>query len=164
METVTCNLKFSDMPIAYHGLAAYRGGKSGYSVFKKGQSLESLTGTICVADRPIGKIGVMVQGEIRFLFSGDCWSTAEERDNDAFDYYHDGFRTIGCNSAEFMDCLQDLRNSSTFGDYAEGWMRDPTIIGIWIAQDANEAQRKAARVIARRNHLFVRELEDGETL
>ena len=160
MKTV----EFKDLPVMYHGLAAFRGGKSGFSVFKKGQALESLSGTVCVADKPIGKIGVMLQGEIRFIFSGDVWSTPEERENDDFPYQYYGFKTSGCDAETVTECLRRLQDSPSYASYAEGWMRDPTVVGVWIAHDASEAHKKAARVIARRNHLFVRELAEGEQL
>ena len=155
---------FHDMPIAYHGLAAFRGGKSGFSVVKKAMALETTDGTICVADRPIGKVGVMVQGDVRFLFNADCWSTAAERDDDEFDYKYTGYQTAGCNNEDFLDLIEIARNDFGAGNYVEGWMRDPTIVGVWIDPTAPEYQKKAARVVARRNHLLVRELDANESL
>lgn len=160
MKTV----EFRDLPVMYHGLAAFSGGKSGLSVFKKWRALESLSGTVCVADKPIGKVGVMLQGEIRFIFSGDVWSTLEERENDDFPYQYEGFKTAGCDLETVTECLRKLQASQSYANYAEGWMRDPTIVGIWVSHDASEAHKKAARVIARRNNLCVRFLEEGEQL
>ena len=160
----TTTTAFRDMPVAYHGLAAFRGGKSGFSVVKKAVALETTAGTICVADRPIGKVGVMVQGDVRFLFNADCWSTAAERDSDEYDASYTGYRTIGSNNAEFLETLAIARNGFGAGKYVEGWMRDPTIVGVWIDSTAPAYQKKAARVIARRNHLFVRELDANELL
>lgn len=163
MKSVTVT-SFSDMPVAYHGLAAFRGGKSGLSVVKKAVALETTAGTICVADRPIGKVGVMVQGDVRFLFNSDCWSTAAERDNDECDTNYTGYRTIGISNADFLEMLKIARDDFGAGQYVEGWMRDPTIVGVWIDPSAPECQKKAARVVARRNHLFVRELDANEAL
>ena len=162
VSTITAT--FRDMPVAYHGLAAFRGGKSGFSVVKKAVALETTAGTICVADRPVGKVGVMVQGDVRFLFNSDCWSTASERDNDEYDTSYTGYRTIGSNNAEFLETLAIARNGFGAGKYVEGWMRDPTIVGVWIDSTAPADQKKAARVIARRNHLLVRELDANELL
>ena len=155
---------FHDMPIAYHWLAAFRGGKSGFSAVKKAMALETTDGTICVADRPIGKVGVMVQGDVRFLFNADCWSTAAERDDDEFDYKYTGYQTAGRDNEDFLDLIEIARNDFGAGNYVEGWMRDPTIVGVWIDPTAPEYQKKAARVVARRNHLLVRELDANESL
>lgn len=164
MSTGNTVEKFGDMPIAYHGLAAFRGGKSGLAVFKKAAALKETTGTICVADRPLGKVGVMVQGDVRFLFNSDCWSTAAERDSDEYDIRYTGYRTTGSSNSDFLEMLEIARNDFGAGNYVECWMRDPTIVGVWVDPTAPECQKKAARVIARRNHLFVRELDANESL
>ena len=63
-----------------------------------------------------------------------------------------------------LDLIEIARNDFGAGNYVEGWMRDPTIVGVWIDPTAPEYQKKAARVVARRNHLLVRELDANESL
>lgn len=157
-------LSFCDMPVAYHGLAAFRGGKSGFKVARKGLLINEIEGSICIADKPIGKIGVMVQGEVSFLFASDCWSAAEERDNGDFDYRYLGYKTEGCNNNEFLETLDILRKSEESKEYCEGWMKDPTIVGVWVHSSINTEQMKAARVIARKHGVRVRVLEENEQL
>lgn len=66
------------LPIAFHGLAAYSGkGRenvlNGLSTIFSSKDIE-----VCVADRPIGEIGVLMQGSIRAAFSSDVWSEVSD--------------------------------------------------------------------------------------
>jgi hypothetical protein len=54
----------------FHGLAAYRGG---YDFVQKADTATSGV-TICCADRPIGKVGLILTTKPTAIFCGDVWS------------------------------------------------------------------------------------------
>ena len=64
-------------PIAYHGLVAYSSQKAAVGLWRAAKTAERLA-EVCVADRPIGPIGIALQGEMTALFESDCWSVVDD--------------------------------------------------------------------------------------
>jgi len=68
-------------PIAFHGLSAYSRLGTPEAVVGAANKLESALFTngaeICVADRPIGPVGVVVQGVITYAWAKDVYSVID---------------------------------------------------------------------------------------
>lgn len=169
---------------AYHGLKAYRGGKDVFSLLRKGFALEKIKGEVCIADKPIGTMGVKLYGELTQLFSKDCWSALDEAGSrvesyseriwegwhdagfysmclDWFDAHEDEEKQKAFNSfckASFND--EDVNNKS-HSHYCEGFLKDPTVCQVWIKPRANRLERKAALALAKYYNVGVQVLEES---
>ena len=150
--------------VMFHGIKAYTGrSDSAYESIRKVDNLVNIGtngGEICVADKAIGSVGVLVLGTLSYLFTSDVWSEVGEG----------GKRQTG-GGVDY--CLKDLlagleltqarvnilcgkvaklarEKYSSHGDYAEGWMTPTAITGIWVNKYASSKDKKLARVLARR--------------
>lgn len=151
--------------VMFHGIKAYNGrSDSVYESIKKVDSLVNIGtngGEICVADIPIGSIGVLVSGTLSHLFISDVWSEIGEG----------GERQVNSFGAELdlMDVLAGLpltqarvnvfceqiaktarKSFHSYGTYSEGWMIPVGITGVWVNKYASQKDKKLARVLARR--------------
>ena len=149
--------------VMFHGIKAYSGRSDlAYESIRKVDSLTGLSGgEICVADKPIGSLGVLVSGTLSFLFISDVWSVVGK----------DGKRQANGSGTEInmTDILYGLpltqarvnvfceqiaktarESYNCFGDYAEGWMTPTDITGIWVSRQSSKKDKKLARVLARR--------------
>lgn len=139
------------MPIAYHGLAAYSASRhSPLRMYRNGLAAQQISGTadLCIADRPIGPMGLIVSGQLSSVYDRDVWS---EQNCD------------GSRIATRQCCWSGLLNVSTHAEwaswsiahagtarYCEGWMRDPIIHGVWVKPHATRSQLAAADSLCRR--------------
>lgn len=151
--------------VLFHGIKAYNGrGDPVHESIKKVDNLVNVGingGEICVADIPIGSLGVLVSGTLSHLFISDVWSEIGE----------DGKRQANGSGAEISleDVLAGLpltqarvnvfceqvaktarESFHSYGSYAEGWMTPTGITGIWVNKYASRKDKKLARVLARR--------------
>lgn len=163
--------------VMFHGIKAYNGrSDSVYESIRKVDNLVNIGvdgGEICVADIPIGSVGVLVSGTLSHLFISDVWSGIGK----------DGKRQANGSGTEINleDILAGLpltqarvnifceqiaktarKSFHSYGSYAEGWMTPAGITGIWVNKYASKKDKKLARVLARRLklQLFV---VDGKT-
>lgn len=142
-------------PIAYHGLAAYSGSRhSPLRIYRNGLNVQQLGGRadLCVADRPIGPVGLIVSGHLSAVYDKDVWSVVE----------HDGIRRTTAkywggrlNVSTHSEWIDWSDAHATSARYCEGWMRDPVIHGVWVKPHATRAQLAAADSLCRRFGLAV---------
>jgi hypothetical protein len=129
-----------EMIPAFHGLSAYRRTRMPMEFLRRAQTIEGLhESPICVADRPVGQIGLIVWGQIEAAFSGDCWSWLE---NGARVSYADP-DLLQPGAAEWA------RLAARAAGYSEAWMSHPTPLRVWVAQRASRRTKRIAEVLAR---------------
>lgn len=151
--------------VMFHGIKAYNGrSDSVYESIRKVDNLVSIGtggGEICVADIPIGSLGVLVSGTLSSLFISDVWSEIGK----------DGKRQANGPGTEinlenilaglpltqarvnvFCEQIAQTARKSfhSYGTYSEGWMTPNGITGIWVNKYASKKDKKLARVLARR--------------
>jgi hypothetical protein len=63
----------------YHGISAYNRTNKVLELVRRADAIaHGEAGTICCADKPIGPVGVFVDGVCPVAFVGDVWSTLED--------------------------------------------------------------------------------------
>ena len=162
--------------VLFHGIKAYTGRSDlGYESIRKAEGLTEIGlggGEICVADKPIGSVGVLVAGSLSHLFTSDVWSEVDSngkrQTNGGVDYCLKnllaGLELTQARVNILCDQVAKLAREKcrSHGDYAEGWMTPTGITGVWVNKYASKKDKKLARVLARRLNvqMFV---VDGKT-
>lgn len=133
---------------AFHGLAAFRGTANPRELLK---ALRRCVGVeLCVADRPIGPIGVCLSGPITAAFWGDCWSEIDEDGRRKSE--HDPVLRGPTEREYYALCKEYRDEEAQYGNdhaYCEAWMIPDGIDYIWIKPWANDLTRKVAARMAR---------------
>lgn len=159
----------------FHGLAAYtdRGSIDPITLAVKAKAAAS-GAEVCVADRPIGKIGLVLCGELTALHAQDVWSRKDSKGRrvclDWGDYEDNWDRPVARGyRPEVRDIRQDhcgecpqdqalvnawCRDTApeyrTRGDYAEGWLKADGVSCVWVRTDASDAMYWQARSLAKK--------------
>lgn len=154
----------------FHGLTAYNGRNC--DALNLRQRAEGCIGNeVCVADRPIGRIGVVLHGVLTHLHAQDVWSRVDSKgvrvivdhwnaDKDGVPFvarYDQSVHTVRDDHFSPSEMSQGWVNYwcrdvapeyRTRGDYAEGWMIADTISAVWCRTDANDGQYWQAKSLA----------------
>ena len=162
--------------VLFHGVKAYTGRSDlVYESIRKVECLIDIGlggGEICVADKPIGSVGVLVAGNLSHLFTSDVWSETDSngkrQTKGGVDYcLKDLLAGLPLTQARVNILCDEVaklarEKCSSHGDYAEGWMTPTGITGVWVNKYASKKDKKLARVLSRRLNvqLFV---VDGKT-
>lgn len=163
--------------VMFHGIKAYNGRSDiAYESIRKVESLVDIGlsgGEICVADFPIGSLGVLVSGTLSRLFISDVWSKIgdggkrQANGSGTEINLEDILAGLPLTQARVNVFCEQIAKTAreklhSYGSYAEGWMTPTDITGIWVNKYASKKDKKLARVLARRLklQLFV---VDGET-
>ena len=141
--------------IAYHGIAAYSGANGrAVPAYLHGIAAAGCDGEICVSDRPIGPIGLIVEGPIIVAFDDDVWSTVRDDGTRRQDDRRWWSGIEAPTHAQWVQFTLEKRR----GQYCEGFMRAPEVRGVWSKPAASKLERAAADALARRFCLRVRVL------
>mgnify|MGYP003613096921 CR=1 FL=1 len=156
----------------FHGLTAYS--VRNVDAVSLRQRADGVIGNeICVADRPIGRIGVVVHGALTHLHAQDVWSRIDSKgrrcivdcnqcdENDVpfvarFDAEAKNSWDININPREMEQgwvnwyCRDVAPECRTRGDYAEGWMIPSGVSCVWCRTDANDGQYWMAKALAKK--------------
>lgn len=156
----------------FHGLAAYtdRGSIDPITLAVKAKAAAS-GAEVCVADRPIGKIGLVLCGELTALHAQDVWSRIDASGlRVCVDWWRessDGVPLVRRYDSDVRDASQDAVNPEkqsevdwwckkvapeyrVRGDYAEGWMKADGVSCVWVRTDASDAMYWQARSLAKK--------------
>ena len=154
----------------FHGLTAYSG-RDCDAINLRQRADGCIGAEVCVADRPIGRIGVVLHGVLTHLHSQDVWSRIDSKgvrvivdqndtDDDGVPFvarYDQGVRTARYDG--FIPCEMEqgwvnywcrvvAPEYRTRGNYAEGWMVADKISSVWCREDANDGQYWQAKSLA----------------
>jgi len=144
---------------AYHGLSAYSGIKEPLAIVRAAQTIQAdlENSEVCVADRPIGPIGVVLSGPIRKAFPEDVWSKTSSDGQRSTEWDAGWMGTVEnpSDDAWHAFCQDHLVDRFDWDEnsqrhYCEAWMSHPHIVGIWVKGWADERTHKVARVLAKR--------------
>lgn len=168
----------------FHGLAAYTDRRGLDPVTLAVKAKAAISGAeICTADRPIGKIGLVVWGELTALHAQDVWSRKDSKgrrvcldwgnhdddwDRPVVRGYRNEVRDI--RQDHCGECPQDqalvnawCRDTApeyrTRGDYAEGWIAAQGASCVWVRVDADDATYWLARSLAKKLRVALVEVE-----
>lgn len=174
----------------FHGLAAYtaRGGLDPVALAVRAKA--AIGGAeVCTSDRPIGKIGLVVWGELTALHCQDVWSRLDSNGNrvildwdDAYRDCGDRFRPDGLRVRRYAPEVRDVSQDNagnipqnqavidawcrdvapehrTRGDYAEGWIKASGASCVWVRVDADDATYWMARSLAKKLRVALVEVE-----
>ena len=156
----------------FHGLAAYtdRGSIGPITLAVKAKAAAS-GAEVCVADRPIGKIGLVLCGELTALHAQDVWSRLDSKGRrvcvDWWRESDDGVPMVRRYDSDVRDASQDAINPEkqsevdgwckyiapacrTRGDYAEGWLKADGVSCVWVRTDASDAMYWQARSLSKK--------------
>ena len=150
--------------VMFHGIKAYNGrGDLSYESIRKVDNLVNIGvngGEICVADIPIGSLGVLVSGSLSHLFISDVWSDIDSEGkrqaNGGVDYcMKDLLADLPLTQARVNILCDEVAKIArekhrSHCSYAEGWMTPAGITGIWVNKYASNNDKKLARVLAKR--------------
>lgn len=170
------------IPIAYHGIAAFRGGRGWRELLAKGLAAASLDSgaEICVADRAIGPIGLVVGGAISAVYDSDCWSELDHEGRRVSNHTpmlraERWSRVAGMmvpspiSHDQWITAAHGVyaRNIGPFGyvggrSYCEAFMDVRHVHAVWVKEYADVATRKVARVLARKLGVSVRVIESAQ--
>ncbi len=150
--------------ILFHGISAFRGARKPLEQIK---AVSRCFGNeICVADRPIGPIGILAAGEITAAYSCDVWSYVSDGKRQADDDLFNNFWIESPDSETLADPIElekwvrYVRSwPENRSDYCEFFMRVKSIAGIWIKGYVNETTRKVARVLSRKYNVPLHDVE-----
>ena len=160
---------YTHIPVAYHGIAAYGMNRKADLMKLQLNTMNAVGNEICVADRPIGPIGILVEGEIRVCFSEDVWSSVNLKtgrrianngeyvgdevlsitDPDRWEweeFCRDAYKEEVKSWSEFADPV--FAEHSIQRSYCEGWMTPEKIISVWVKAWAPKKMVLQARLIA----------------
>lgn len=148
-------------PIAFHGLVAYSGQKSAVGLWRALQMVRRCV-HIAAADRPIGPVGLVVQGQVTDMFSQDCWSWVDNHgvrhpSNDGEAYRED----TPCTHEEYVRIAKWYEAMGN--DYTEAFMLPHLIRAVWVKSWAKRDYKTAALSIARIIKADLLEIKDGRT-
>lgn len=153
----------------FHGLAAYthRGGIDPITLACKAKAAAS-GAEVCVADRPIGKIGVVLCGELTALHAEDVWSRIDSKGRRVcVDFWREkngvplvrrySVDTPTAQGVDFASqrmvdgwCKHAAPTQRCRGDYAEGWLKASGVSCVWVRTDAPDALYWQARSLAKK--------------
>ena len=151
--------------VMFHGIKAYTGRSDlVYESIRKVDSLVEIGlngGEICVADLPIGSLGVLVAGTLSRLFISDVWSEIGENGKRQANgsgteiNLEDVLAGLPLTQARVNIFCEQIAKTArksfhSYGTYSEGWMTPTGITGIWINKYASSKDKKLARALARR--------------
>lgn len=133
---------------AFHGLAAFRGTTKPIGLLKAVRGCVGVE--LCVADRPIGPIGVCLSGHITAAFWGDCWSSIEE--NGRRDSQQRPCLENPTEREYYALCQEYREDQGQCGNnhaYCEAWMIPDGIDYVWVKPWANRLTRRVAEKLAK---------------
>lgn len=153
----------------FHGLSAYnKAGKSRYCPIETRRRVDVIKDGVEIAcsDKAIGPFGVVVDGFTKEVYIQDCWSRVV-KGRRVHGKYHDRTTTITWDVA-YEEKKRTGRNSSyddaeSFGEafvhqwchdnsewtyYREAFVKDCTIIAVWVKEDASDRRYWQARSLA----------------
>ena len=156
----------------FHGLTAYSG-RDVDAVSLRQRADGVINNEVCVADRPIGCIGVVVHGTMTHLHAQDVWSRLDSKgvrvivnhdialddgtpfiaryDNNIHNARDNGFIPHQMEQGWVNWYCKDVApEHRTRGDYAEGWMIPAGISCVWCRVDANDGQYWLAKSLAKK--------------
>lgn len=109
------------LPVAYHGVSAYA--RTADYLTRRTRVDALLSGVeICVADRPIGPIGVTVAGDISKAFSEDVWSSLNKwGDRVASDSAHYVAESVSSPSRLGWAAFAKSQARKNLQDWAQAW-------------------------------------------
>ena len=137
----------------FHGISAYFGRKN-RGIFGRARAIKGCLGNeICTADRPIGPIGVVVDGHITSIFDGDCYSYINEHGRRV---PHEGMGRHSCqinnpSDEVVIEFVRTAHSDSYYGNrhYCEAFSIGERITMVWVKAWADTRTKKEARVLSR---------------
>jgi len=151
---------------AFHGLSAYSGIKRPLEILRAAEKIQHdlKEEDLCVADRPIGPLGVILAGTIRLAFDCDVWSYVTESGRRELDGQPEFYLDDPDDDQWANFCIGTLidrnkKSPALSRHYCEGWMNHPYVVGVWVKDWADEKAQKVARVLARRFSVNVHVVE-----
>ena len=137
----------------FHGLSAFRCGKTPDAALKKGQYLYENKGLeICCSSRPVGPIGVRCSGEVLAVSNIDLWS---ERSGC-------GERVIPIEMGRHEGLIYSPSEVCKMWDHDEVILKEEKVHSIWIKEWVDESYREVARKLAVKFNVPVYKVE-GDT-
>lgn len=145
----------------FHGLGAYRGARTPLEYIQGAE--KALAGVeVAAATRPIGPLGLLVDGRVLEAFPRDVWSWV---DGEGRRHEGEGVEDHERASADGVDLADSAALERWFkdeaarpgpvwqhhaSDYCEVFLKPRRVTAVWVKPYLAGAQLKAARILARR--------------
>ena len=152
----------------FHGLTAYSGRSIDPVSLKLKADLAVAYNEVCVSDKPIGDIGLVLAGQLTVLFAEDCYSRINRNgyrslsDPDQAGSFYHMLTGHGEQSVINSWCKNDapeLRSSRR--DYAEGWLIANGASCVWVKRKASDRHYFAAKSLALKLHVPLIEISSN---
>jgi hypothetical protein len=123
----------------------------------------SIDGEICCADRPIGAFGVVILGDLSFVWSDDVWSEVDKSGKRFIDNPHykiedgesvimqlaSGYEVAGIKNPSDSEALEFMQERAFGRYYCESWVEPIAITALWVKDWAKESTKKTAKLLAK---------------
>ena len=160
---------YTHIPVAYHGISAFGINRKADLMKLQENTMNAVGNEICVADRPIGPIGILVEGEIRAAFSEDVWSIRDKKtgkrivsgdgplDDDILSINDPDrweWEEFCCQAQQMKEGRKEYFADPVFAEktisraYCEAWMTPERIVSVWVKAWAPKKMVLQARLIA----------------
>jgi hypothetical protein len=166
----------------FHGLTAFAS-KTADAVNLAYSARGCLGVEVCVADRPIGRVGLVLHGTLTALHAQDVWSRVRNGRRVVVDHWEadeEGVPFIGRYDTRVASPEWDHMDASalpqgwvnwwckdvaplhrTRGDYAEGWLIADHISAVWCRADANDGEYWLAKGLGKKLGVAFVEIKKG---
>lgn len=134
---------------AFHGLEAYSGKRKSFNRLLRDAEAAASGVEICVAERPIGKMGLVLSGEFTAMFDKDCHS-AVSSDGTRFAQDKTATRLQTPRNEEDFIAAVAVAKSLQGKDYtySEAWMISGKVQYVWLLKGFDDIQAEIAQDIA----------------
>jgi len=125
----------------FHGLQAYSKKTGIYGLINK--SVNTVGNEICCSDKPIGDIGLYLSGEVKRMYSFDCFSYIDNQNRVTDTQYK------SCESIERLK--EEINHHTKRGDYkySEIFLNAQTIDAVWVKKSSTKIAIKKAKILSR---------------